>query len=408
MSIPFPVQTARYIRITQTGNRGGWWSIDEFTVYGVPSPAPLSRTGWVASASSTENGGSAANTLDGSLTTRWSTGVSQTIGQWFQVDMGSNESVSQIVLATPNSNNDYPSGYQVNVSTDGVNWGSPVTSGTGTQGVGSMTISFAAQTARYIRISITQNGSTGNWWSIDEITVYGSVIIPAIPSGLTAGPGASAGQITLGWTASMGATSYTIQRSTSSGSGYATIATINAPTISYTDSDPALVVGQTYYYKINATNSNGSSAYSVPASATPYVPAGIVGWRYTYFGQAGLNPTTGNGAADMANPAQDGMVNILKYALGINPLVNYANSGSTAAPVVHTQSFGGVPYLTLAFTGTATDVIYTVQAANSLNSTWSTIYTSSGSPAPGTVTIQDSQPMSSSSRRFMRLQVSRP
>jgi len=405
MAIAFPTQTARYIRITQTGSTtGNWWSIDEFNVYG--PMLQLSRTGWIASASSTENGGLPANVLDGSLTTRWSTGANQTNGQWFQIDMGSNQSVSQIVLAAPNSNNDYPVGYQVNVSTDGISWGNPVAAGTGIQGVPSMAISFSAQTARYIRI--TQTGSTtGNWWSIDDFNVYGTVI-PATPIGLIAGPGASAGQIALSWTASSGATSYTLLRSTISGSGYSSLATINAPTVSYTDSDPALVAGQTYYYEVDATNSNGSSAYSAPVSSTPYVPPNIVGWRYTYFGQAGLNPTMANGAADMANPAQDGLVNLLKYALGINPQVSYANYGSTAMPVIQTQSFSGVPYLTLTFTGTATDVTYTVQATNSLTSTWSTIYTSSGSTAPGTVTVQDSQPISSSPKRFMRLQVSRP
>jgi len=171
--ISFSPVMARYIRVTQTtsGVSGGWWSIDEFNAYGTPVPTTLSRTGWIASASAS-NGGAASNALDSNLTTRWSPGTSQANGQWFQVDMTSNQTFSQITLAAPNSNNDYPVGYQVNVSTDGVNWGSPVATGASTQGVPSMTIAFPTQTARYIRI--TQTGTTGNWWSIDEFNVANS------------------------------------------------------------------------------------------------------------------------------------------------------------------------------------------------------------------------------------------
>jgi hypothetical protein len=147
-------------------NRTSFGAWETYTV-GVISGSQI--LGLTASASASDGNGPPANAVDGNLTTRWATGANQIPGQWFQVDMGSGQSFSQVVLSSPNSSNDYPVGYNVNVSSDGVNWGSPVASGTGTQGVPSMTISFPAQTARYLRI--TQTGSTGNWWSIGEISV---------------------------------------------------------------------------------------------------------------------------------------------------------------------------------------------------------------------------------------------
>jgi hypothetical protein len=132
----------------------------------------LSRGGWVASASSTESGGSAANALDGNLNTRWSTGAHQTAGQWFQVDLGRAQTFQKLVLDTTNSPNDYPRGYAVYVSNNGTDWSSlsPVATGAGGGPVTTITLS-AAVTARYVRI--VQTGSDPNWWwSIDEFNLF--------------------------------------------------------------------------------------------------------------------------------------------------------------------------------------------------------------------------------------------
>jgi uncharacterized repeat protein (TIGR02543 family) len=167
ITVTFATQTARYIRVTQTGSATGtWWSLQEFYVY-PPAVLSLPRTGWVASASSS-GGGSAANAIDGNGGTRWSPGFNQANGQYFQVDMGSTNTFSQIVLDASGSSTDYPRGYLVKVSNDGSNWGSAVATGSGSSAV--TTINFAPQTARYIRVSET--GSASYWWSIYEFNVY--------------------------------------------------------------------------------------------------------------------------------------------------------------------------------------------------------------------------------------------
>ncbi|HTJ79865.1 MAG TPA: discoidin domain-containing protein [Rariglobus sp.] len=134
----------------------------------------LNRTGWLFTASVSGGGNPPSNAGDGNIATRWSTGGAQAPGQWFQADMGSVNTITKLVLDQGASSGDWPRGYQVNVSEDGVNWGYPVATGVGTVNVTTITLA-APQTVRYIRI--TQTGSTtGTYWSIHEFQVYGTPV----------------------------------------------------------------------------------------------------------------------------------------------------------------------------------------------------------------------------------------
>lgn len=86
---------------------------------------------------------------------------------------------------------------------------------------------------------------------------------PATPSGLTATAGNAS--VALTWTASSGATSYKVSRSTTSSGSYTQIATPVAASYS----DLGLANGTTYYYVVAAANSYGSSANSSQVSAAP-------------------------------------------------------------------------------------------------------------------------------------------
>jgi rhamnogalacturonan endolyase len=90
---------------------------------------------------------------------------------------------------------------------------------------------------------------------------------PPAPASLTAYPGNA--QITLTWSASSSATSYTVKRGLSSGNETTTVATTT--NLTYTDTN--LNNGTPYYYIVVATGPGGASANSPEAGATPSVTA---------------------------------------------------------------------------------------------------------------------------------------
>jgi kumamolisin len=90
---------------------------------------------------------------------------------------------------------------------------------------------------------------------------------PDPPTGLTAGAGD--GTVTLSWTASSGATSYDIYRGTTIGGEGTTPLVSGITGTTYTDNN--VTNGTTYYYKVSATNSVGTSSLSDEVSATPIV-----------------------------------------------------------------------------------------------------------------------------------------
>ena len=84
---------------------------------------------------------------------------------------------------------------------------------------------------------------------------------PAAPANLQATAGNA--QVSLSWTASSGATSYHVKRSTTSGSSYMQIAAPGAASYS----DTGLTNGTAYYYVVSALNAAGESANSPQATA---------------------------------------------------------------------------------------------------------------------------------------------
>ena len=98
---------------------------------------------------------------------------------------------------------------------------------------------------------------------------------PAAPATLTGTAGNS--QVALGWSAVTSATSYAIERATTSGGPYATVAT-GITTTSYTDT--GLDNGTTYYYVVAASGANGVGPQSAQISFTlpdlpPLPPTGV-------------------------------------------------------------------------------------------------------------------------------------
>jgi len=87
------------------------------------------------------------------------------------------------------------------------------------------------------------------------------------PTGLQATPGNA--QVTVSWSAVPGAEQYNLKRSTTSGTGFATVATPAAPPLT----DTGRTNGTTYFYVVSSVNVCGAvsteSANSAQVSATP-------------------------------------------------------------------------------------------------------------------------------------------
>lgn len=172
-------------------------------------------------------------------------------------------------------------GYDVYVYCDGDNG---TASRTGSYAIGSTTIAATDSGGTDFSGIFTQAiNSTGNYVVFAHLNatnftlaatptsfrapVNGIQIVsyatPLPPTGLIATP-ASSSQISLNWTASPSATTYSVKRSLTNGGPYTVIAT-GLTTTSFADT--GLTPGTTYYYVVSAINSNGSSDSS-QASAT--------------------------------------------------------------------------------------------------------------------------------------------
>ncbi|KAI7265920.1 hypothetical protein KC345_g8333, partial [Hortaea werneckii] len=125
----------------------------------------LDRSQWQITASASAE--PVANLVDGKLSTRWSSGRTQRLGEVLQIDLGSEQTFDTLFMNSGTSYGDYAHGYEISVSRDGENWGETVVAGVGTSP--SVAVSLPAQTAKYIRITLT--ASSDSWWSIAELKV---------------------------------------------------------------------------------------------------------------------------------------------------------------------------------------------------------------------------------------------
>ncbi len=152
------------------------WAMDELVVGSkldlLPKTAPLSKAGWKASA---EPGGNlAAQGVDGDYESQWSTGRPMAVGDWFVVDMGQAQTFNRVELDQHWTGGEYPRGYELYLSEDGVNWGSPITSGRGS----AVTImAFDVRTIRYLKVVQTgilsaENRNTTVPWMMRELSVF--------------------------------------------------------------------------------------------------------------------------------------------------------------------------------------------------------------------------------------------
>jgi fibronectin type 3 domain-containing protein len=142
---------------------------------------------------------------------------------------------------------------------------------TGSPGAAYTTIALGLTAANYVDLAVV-NGTT-YYYVVTAVNSAGESASsayagatpqgpPAAPTNLKAVAAGKRGEIKLAWTASTGATSYRVKRSTVSGGPYALVKTVTGT--SYTDNKLATGV---YYYVVTALNPSGESQNSIQASA---------------------------------------------------------------------------------------------------------------------------------------------
>ena len=126
------------------------------------------------------------------------------------------------------------------------------------------------------------------------------------------------------------------------------------------------------------------------------------------FGVAPLTTNNSGLAADTYVATEDGMPNLLKYALGLDP--------TNAAALSDRPSLQTFPPLAIKFRRAkdATDVTINVEATDGMLSAWTNIWTSAtnnyggGTNSFEELTVPDPVPATNALQRYLRLKVTRP
>jgi glucosylceramidase len=132
-----------------------------------PSRGVIDRSGWHATSS--ENGVDASLMVDGDAATGWRNFGPQTPGESFTLDLGSTQTIDGITLDAGTldggaSAGDWPVGYAVFTSVDGVNWNDAAT-GAGTARLTSAI--FPEADARYLKVELTDS-EPDRYWTVAE------------------------------------------------------------------------------------------------------------------------------------------------------------------------------------------------------------------------------------------------
>jgi hypothetical protein len=181
--------SGRYVRMYGTGRATAYgyslWELQVFGSVGTTGSCGTANAaqGRPAVASSAENASFPASAaVDGNTGTRWSSAFSDP--QWIYVDLGSTQTVCQVVL---NWEPAYAKSFQIQTSNDAATWTSIYSTTTGTGGVQTLAVNGSG---RYVRMYGTVRATAYGYslWELG-INVVGSVTTTTSPSPTTTGTG---------------------------------------------------------------------------------------------------------------------------------------------------------------------------------------------------------------------------
>ncbi|WP_143109728.1 endo-alpha-N-acetylgalactosaminidase family protein [Agromyces sp. CF514] len=186
--LSFPATSARYVKLVGLSSINGavFGGANELNVWGsreaAPTPLPKNSMA-IASVDSEEieaEDGAAANVLDGDAATYWHTqwlGGSPGFPHHVAVDLGGAHdlrgiSIQQRPGAEPNGR---IKGYEVYVSTDGEDWGTPVASGQLASTNAAQSVMFTSTVGgRFVKVVATSSHNGQPWAAIGELEFFGA------------------------------------------------------------------------------------------------------------------------------------------------------------------------------------------------------------------------------------------
>jgi hypothetical protein len=271
---------------------------------GASSAAPIPRSGWrvlyVDSQETSCTNEAATNAIDGNPATMWHTqfcNSAPATPHEIQIDLGASYTISgfQYLPRQDQYFNGNIRNYEFYVSSDGVNWGTPVSTGTliaSTSDKAQKQVTFTGVTGRYVRLRALTEVNGGPWTSAAEINVLGSAVVtsgPQVasvslsPASIAGGGTTSTATVTLTSAPSSNATVTLVSSNTAAATVPATV-TVNAGTTSANFTvTSASTVSATALSVINATY-NGSTAAAM-LTVTP-------GTRATYTLSGNVSPVS--------------------------------------------------------------------------------------------------------------------
>jgi hypothetical protein len=187
---------------------------------------------------------------------------------------------------------------------------------------------------------------------------------------------------------------------------------INPATGTLTVANPAVLADGATTLQIAAQDGGLSGDYPL-ASSTAAVTIHVTGintnpdangngipdqWEIERIGSVdpGNNPTTADADAD-------GLSNLMEFALGTNPVEANANPLTLTFATVGADTF---LQLTVPRNPDASNLVFSVEVCSDPDGgLWSAVPTVVVSETPGELVVRDTQPVGSSTRRFMRLKV---
>lgn len=215
---------------------------------------------------------------------------------------------------------------------------------------GLVTLDISAQAANKSNVIVAFRYYDANYswyWQIDDVKIEG-IGTPAAPTNLSAT--ANGSQIALSWSDnSSDETSFRVERSPSSDSGFSEIGGVSRDVAGATDTS-SLSCNTTYYYRVRARNASGDSAYSNVANATTAACAGFSTLNEAFSGTTAPPGWTiadfSNGQGVSWNYDDANMRNFLQVGSNNLPIVNgYYNANTHASlrtPVLDLSSSPGV------------------------------------------------------------------